>query len=135
MNFQPFRAQIFSVSACFLVLFFGQLGIVAADDEQEPGVITSFQTFTPGSDEFSMFRGKITLKEKKGNSSEYAFGGSACPAKDLSESQQNFLVQVLTASRNPQKLLIKPFTKSGQGGNVCIVSYIISKPKFLEHFK
>jgi hypothetical protein len=80
------------------------------------------------SDSYKTFHGSVKIKApgKRGRTSEYKWGGTACPAKDLTDHQVDLLVQAFHHRKTTQ---VVPRTKNGQGGVKCLVGFELRRPR------
>lgn len=85
------------------------------------GAIISLYVSDQGSDNFAKFRGMLMLDFVGTGVTEYKWGGSTCPGRQLSEAS----VQLLALAQ-ANGLRITPETKPGQGGALCMTGFTIS---------
>jgi hypothetical protein len=93
----------------------------AADTSGASGRIVQITVNEAGSDEFTKFRGSITVwTGKDAPEDEYKWGGSSCPGLDISAEGVDRLVNAFYTRRWTR---VTPHYKVGQGGTKCLVGY------------
>lgn len=97
-----------------------------ADDLSEYGELVSIEFLTADSDQYALFRGRVTLQVNDIDTL-YTWGGSTCNNRDLSDAQVTQLQNALLAPY----MRVRFRTKIGQGANLCIVGFEITNEKFL----
>lgn len=104
----------------------GVSGLAYADSTGDWGRVVSVRVTAQGSDDYGRFRGKVELAgrrthpKKRPEITEYVWGGSSCPGRDLSDSQVHQLQDAMTHRAH---LRLLPYYKPGQGGAKCIVGF------------
>ncbi|EDM81747.1 hypothetical protein PPSIR1_04753 [Plesiocystis pacifica SIR-1] len=96
----------------------------AADSVGSKGTIEFLETFSPSSDTYSKYHGRIYVKSGS-KQVEYRWGGTACGTKTITEQQ----VELLYRGMRANKVRITPSYKSGQGGKRCLVGFKLEEEK------
>lgn len=104
-----------------LALGLGAVPTAFADEAGTPGRLVSLSIHTPGSDDSSIAHGSIMVRKGSGKPELYQWGGTACPASKLSDTQINILAQ---AFHNRARTLVTPRFKQGDVKDVrCLVGF------------
>ena len=90
----------------------------AADVQAATGRLVALLVVEPTSDTYPLYHGQITVGDSIGGFATYHWGGSFCPGQTLPLETVASLQRALD---NP-RILVQPFTKNGQGGNLCVVA-------------
>jgi opacity protein-like surface antigen len=93
----------------------------SADTVQPIAPIVALRLVEPNSDEYSSFHGFILVGDDVGGYLQYKWGGNHCPGLDLSSEN----VAALQRGMNNPRILIAPRTKTGAGGNQCLVAFTL----------
>jgi hypothetical protein len=92
-----------------------------ADSLGTAGKLVGLRDVNAVSDNYPLIRGSVWVDEGKGAITEYRWGGSVCPGKDLSEEE----IANLSRALNNSKLRIIPIYKNGQGNSVCLTHFLL----------
>lgn len=100
----------------------------AADSTGAAGRVVELRVNGSGSDDYGKFRGSVKIRTpgKKGRTTEYKWGGTTCPSKDLTPEQVAILADAFARRANTHVL---PRTKNGQGGAKCLVAFDLRTPR------
>jgi hypothetical protein len=98
-----------------------------ADTLGSEGKITELNFTATSSDNYPLYHGYIVVKSKVDDVA-YHWGGSYCPGKDLANDASRYIIDALNSYFH-QKTVITPQYKSGQGGNLCLVSVTATTKK------
>jgi hypothetical protein len=96
---------------------------LAADSSGGLGIIKQVQINGPKSDAHLQFHGKIKVRTNNGVD-EYFWGGNKCSAFDLSEHDEDILLE---AFHTRLRTRIVPLYKKS-GNNKCLVGYTLRAP-------
>ncbi|MDC0674581.1 hypothetical protein [Nannocystis radixulma] len=94
-----------------------------ADSAGTVGNVEAVTLHEPGSDNYGMFNGSVTIKEKTGQKRDYKWGGSLCPGREISANSINLLFQALQARK---ALEVTPNYKTGNGNERCLTGFKIA---------
>ncbi|NVB40397.1 hypothetical protein G6O69_21335 [Pseudenhygromyxa sp. WMMC2535] len=94
----------------------------AADSQGETGTIDSVEVYSPSSDDYAKYHGRLFVTGARGQA-EYRWGGTTCGSKTITDAMATQLVVALDAE-NTQ---IVPRFKSGQGGKRCLVGFQLER--------
>jgi hypothetical protein len=98
----------------------------AADTVTDFGELVELSMTGEGSDDYGRYRG-IALLRLSGVDTEFHWGGSICPGRNLSEQQ----VAMLQNTGMAPYMRVKISHKPGQGGAQCIVGFALRNIKFV----
>ena len=87
----------------------------------DTGKVSSLIIHSPGSSDFSAFRGEIAVGTHR-QGTIYRWGGSACPGKDLEDVQELVLTMAFENG-----WLLTPKGKPGAGSNKCLTGLMLRK--------
>ena len=92
-----------------------------ADQAGSTGRVVRVTVNTSASDDYTSFRGSMTLRQSKdGRRIEYSWGGTKCPGSNLSEEQ----VALLGRALSDRRITMVPKYKPGQdSGTRCLVGF------------
>jgi len=104
-----------------LVLLLALLAVAppgAADVQAATGRLVALLVVESTSDTYPLYHGQITVGDSIGGFATYHWGGSFCPGQTIPTTSVASLQRALD---NP-RIVVQPFTKNGQGGNLCVVA-------------
>lgn len=96
-------------------------GVASADTVQPIAPIAALRLVEPTSDEYALYHGFILVGDSIGGYAQYKWGGNQCPGLDISIES----VAALQRGMNNPRILIEPRTKTGAGGNQCVVGFAL----------
>lgn len=108
----------------FTVSLLLSANITIADTASDFGELVELNVTAEGSDDYGRYRG-IALLRAYSVDTEYYWGGSTCPGRNLSEAQVAMLQNLGMAPYMRLQILYKP----GQGGRQCIVGFAMRNVK------
>jgi hypothetical protein len=112
-------------SCCFgvlvVVVAFAMPLVSHADTVGAIGRVAAIRVNTSASDDFGSFHGWVLIGDSIGGALTYKWGGSHCPGVNLEPDDRS----VLQSGLDNPRLLVEPRYKIGQGGNLCLVAFIL----------
>ncbi|MBZ0165873.1 MAG: hypothetical protein K8I00_03630 [Candidatus Omnitrophica bacterium] len=109
------------VAMCMVVMLMAVPGW--ADETGEPGFIESLELVSISADNYPLYHGEMILQTEFGEVA-YRWGGSSCPGKDLNHESNTHMLDALIQYSQSAHMHIVPTYKNGQGGNLCVVSFV-----------
>lgn len=100
----------------------------SADQTGPTGALVGILVNDISSTEYGFFRGKIVVQEEGAILRTYKWGGSLCPQYFLTAQR----IEDLRATVGHRGLSIKPFYRSGNASNRCLVGFVLAEPDVIE---
>ena len=91
----------------------------AVDNVGATGRVLALRINTPASDDYGTDHGFLLIGDQISGITTYTWGGSRCPATNVTEGNVAMLQRALD---NP-RILVEPAWKTGQGGSTCLVRF------------
>jgi hypothetical protein len=95
--------------------------VAIADSLGTAGKLVGLRDVNAASDDYALIRGSVWVDEGKGAITEYRWGGSVCPGRNLSEDE----IANLSRALNDSQLRLIPIYQNGQGNSVCLTHFLL----------
>lgn len=110
---------------CLAAALFALPSTSFADSNGAIGTVASLTVYESGSDNYGMFNGVLSIREKAtGTRRDYKFGGSICPNRPVSA---NSLALLFDALRSKENVEIVPSYKLGNGNERCLTGFRLDR--------